>query len=674
MNYRNFFLLLAGMIILAALNLRAQVKSDPPHYRNTPEVREFMTAFQKANPSLVTLHKIATSPGGTDITLMEIGTKSTKTPAIFVGANFEGKNPLSTEGALSFAKMLLDSAKYTRNLKWFILPLPNPDATAGYFSALKWERTVNDKAVNDDVDDQTDEDGPDDLNKDGLITQMRVEDPEGTYIVSPKDSRIMVRADASKGERGKYKLYPEGLDNDGDGKYNEDGPGGINVGINFPHLFKSLDKESGLWPGETPEAFGIMSFIFDHPEIAMAFTLGSSDFCISPPRGGRRGGANLESIKVPARMAGRFGLDPEKTYTMTELLEMVRANIPGGGGREVTPDMIASMLGLGAAVNPLDEDSKFYTEFSDKYKEFLKKKGFSTDRLAADADRDGSFELWAYYHLGVPSFAMNLFTVPKPKEEKPATGGLTTDEVEKMSSEDFIALGEEKITAFLKAQNAPERMGASRIIEMLKSGRFTPKQMITMMKSAPQAQAAKTGELDEKDKALLSYVDKNPDFKGFVKWEPFTHPKLGKVEIGGYAPFLTSTPPAAMIDSLCRVQLPWLLQLSTKIPDIKFLNEKVTDLGAGVYKLELFVENSGYLPYPIAMGARNRQPAPVVILLEGEKLEFLEGFQRTPLETIGGNQVKKFTWILKASGKTEIKASLDSAIFGTSSKQIKIGG
>ena len=163
-------------------------------------------------------------------------------PAIFVGANFEGKTPLSTEGALYLAKMLLDSAVYTKNIKWFILPLPNPDATSGYFSKVKWERTVNDLAVNDDKDDQINEDGPDDLNGDGLITQMRVEDPEGEYLISGKDPRLMIKADPSKGERGKYKLYPEGIDNDGDGEINEDGPGGINAVSIFRIFLKPTGK------------------------------------------------------------------------------------------------------------------------------------------------------------------------------------------------------------------------------------------------------------------------------------------------------------------------------------------------------------------------------------------------------------------------------------------------
>jgi hypothetical protein len=667
------YVILPVILVLITCPLPAQTISGFTRYKNYDEVQSFSNALQKANPTLVNLHKIATSPGGREVTVIEIGADLKQVPAIFVGANFEGITPISTEGALYLAKMLLDSSGYISKTRWFILPLPNPDAARNYFSGVKWERTVNDLKINDDVDDQTDEDGPEDLNGDGFITRMRVEDAEGTYIVSDKDQRIMVKADPRKEERGKYKVYPEGIDNDSDGAYNEDGPGGINVGISFPHLFRPQIKESGLWPGYAPEVYGIMNFIFSHPEIAMAFTLGTSDFCMAPPRSGRPGGANLESLKIPARLASRFGADPDKTYTMAQVMEMVKSFTPmGGGGREITPDMIYSFLDLGAVVNPMEDDLRFYTEFSDKYKEYLRKKGFSTDRQAADPDKDGSFELWSYYQLGIPSFAMNLFTVPKLREEKPKTNSITVEEIEKMNADEFSALGEEKIAAFLKSQNAPERMNAARVVEMMKSGRFSPKQLVGMMKNIPQP--AKAGELEEKDKNLLNYIDKNMNGIGFVKWQAYNHPVLGKVEIGGYVPFISSTPPPEQIDSLCKIQLPWLLRLSTKLADIKVLKEEVTNLGAGVYKLEIFFENCGYLPYPIAMGSRNRQPAPVVITLEGGSFDLLEGFLRTPLGEIGGNQVKKLTWMIKAEKQTEITAKVESAVFGTSVKQIKIGG
>ena len=652
----------------AGLQLKAQNGTMFGKYHSNSEVQQIMATLQQKSGN-AKIHTVAASPGGEPVTILEIGTNLKDVPAIFVGANFEGNVPLSTEGAIYLAAMLIDSAQYTKNLKWYILANPNPDAAKGYFAKVKYERAVNDFVLNNDADEATNEDGFDDLNGDGFITQMRVKDTEGKMIASKADARIIVAADASKGERGEYKMYVEGIDNDADGEYNEDGEGGINVGIGFPHLFPREKKEAGLWPGQTPEVYNLMRFIFDRPEIAMAYTLGSSDFCIAAPKGGRKGGANLQNIKVPARYARMLDIDPNQSFTMDELMELLKKNMPAG--MEVTPSMVAGMLGLGAAVNPLDEDLKFYTKFAEEYKKYLEGKKFSTERLEAPGDKDGSFELWAYYHLGVPSFSMNLFTVPKVKEEKKeGAETVSMDDVEKMSSDEFIALGEEKISAFLKANNAPDRFTASGVIEMMKSGRFTPKQMTGMMKNAPKKE--KDGELGEKDKALLAYADKTLEGKGFAAWQKYNHPTLGEVEIGGYVPYLESTPKPEMIDSLLSTQLPWLLQLTNKMPQIGIASEKITDMGGNVYKVELYIENKGYLPYPIAMGQRNNEPAPVIVILDGE-MQLLEGVKRTPLGAIGGNSVKKLTWLIQTD-KKEFNVKIESAVFGPAEKQIKIGG
>ncbi|HPE77427.1 MAG TPA: M14 family metallopeptidase [Draconibacterium sp.] len=664
----NFMLL--GLLVFSVSHATAQPGISFGVYHPNNEVRQILEKLQKANPAATKLHNIATSPGGEDIQVLEIGANLKGVPAVFVGANFEGNVPLSTEGALYFAKMLLDSAQYTKNLKWYILAQPNPDAASGYFAKTKYGRTVNNFEINNDVDEAVNEDGYDDLNGDGYITQMRVKDLEGTYIVSKNDPRIMVKADATKGEKGEYKLYDEGIDNDKDGQYNEDGEGGINVGIGFPHLFPRDKKEAGLWSGQTPEVYNLMRFIYDRPEIAMVFTLGNSDFCVAPPKGGRKGGANLQNIKIPGRYARMLGVDANQSFSMDEVIEMMKQRVPAGV--EVTPAMVAGMLGLGAAVNPLDEDLKFYTKFSEDYKKYLAAKKFNTERLDAPGDKDGSFELWAYYHLGVPSFSMNLFTVPKVKEEKKTGDSIVSlEEIEKMSADEFVALGDDKITAFLKANNAPKRFTAESVKEMMNSGKINPKQMAGMMKNSPKKE--KEGELGEKDKALLAYVDKTWEGKGFVQWQSYKHPTLGEVEIGGYIPYLETTPKPEQIDSLLQTQLPWLLQLSTKLPQISIADEKVTDLGGGIYKLELYIENKGYLPYPIAMGQRNSQPAPVVVILDGE-IKLLEGIKRTPLGAIGGNSVKKLTWMIQSDKKPEITAKIESTIFGSTEKQIKIGG
>jgi hypothetical protein len=610
-------------VILSAFfvgQLNAQNTLSFDKYHNSSEVQQILKQLQQSNPSQTQLHTLATSPGGETVTVLEIGKNSGNGPAIFVGANFEGNVPLATEGALRLARMLLDSAHYTAKQKWYILPLPNPDAAKGYFSGAKYERSVNDFALNNDMDEATNEDGFEDLNGDGQITQMRVKDLTGTYLASKNDPRIMVRADAKKNERGEYKIYTEGTDNDSDGEYNEDGKVGINIGISFPHLFPKTKNEAGLWPGQSPETYGIMKFIYDRPNIAMVHTLGTSNFCLYPPKGGRKGDANLESIKIPARIAAQFGVDPNQTFTMNEIIELMKSRVPAG--IEVTPALVTSYLGLGAAVNPLDDDLKFYTEFSDDYKKYLKSKNFSIETLDAAADKDGSFELWAYYHLGVPSFSMNLFSVPKIKEEKKGDKSISSEEVENT-----------------KKPAKPEN-----------------------------------GEgLSDREKSLMAYSDKTLSGKGFVNWQKFKHPTLGEVEIGGFVPYLETTPKAEKIDSLLQVQLPWLLQLSKKLPEIGLADQKITDLGAGVYRIELYIENKGSLPYPISIGERNKQPAPVVLIIDGD-VEILEGLKRTPVGTIGGNQVKKLEWLVRTDKKPAISLKLESAVFGSVVKQIKIGG
>ncbi len=660
------YLFLMGCLIIPVNRLAAQASSFGKYH--TPEEVQQMLK-QLGNKSNTQLHQIATSPGGAPVTVLEIGKNLNDVPAIFVGANFEGNVPLSTEGALYLAQMLLDSSTYTQNLKWYILAQPNPDAAKDYFAQVKTGSALNLMNVNNDGDEATDEDGVEDMNSDGVVTQMRVKDPLGQYFISKNDPRIMERVDKSKGQKGEYKLYTEGIDNDKDGEYNEDGIGGVNIGISFPHLFPYTNKEAGKYSGESSETYGVLRFIFDRPNIAMIYTLGTSNFCLVPPKGGRTGGANFERIRIPERYGRAFGIDVSKTYSMDEVIEMFKARVPAG--MEVTPSMVAGYLGLGAAVNPLDEDLIFYKKYSEDYKKYLEAKKFNVDLLDPTPAKDGSFELWAYYHLGIPSFSMRLFSVSKVKDEKKAEGDVVSmDDVEKMSTEDFVALGDDKISAFLKANNAPEQFSAERVKQMMDSGQVTPKQMVGMMKQIPKPE--KEGELNEKDKALLTYSDKELDGKGFVNWQKVDHPTLGEVEVGGYSPYIETTPKAEMIDSLAKTQLPWLLKLSTQLPDMNIESEKVTDLGAGIFKLEIYVANNGELPYPIAMGERNSQPAPVVLTINGD-FELLEGHPRTPIGAMGAKQVKKFTFLIKAK-KGNVTAALESAVFTDEVKQIKIGG
>ena len=632
-------------------------------YHNGSQVQQMLKDLQKKNSPRVKLHEVAVSPGGTPVMVLEIGADLKNVPAVFAGANFEGNNPLATSGALRLAQMLLDTDAPNRQLKWFIMPLPNPDASENFFEKVKYGRTVNDFAVNDDGDEAVNEDGFEDLNNDGFITMMRVKSPEGTYMISPRDNRIMVQADTGKGERGAYKLFTEGIDNDADGLYNEDGDGGINPGISFPHLFPENRKDAGQWPGQAPEVYGIMRFIYSHPEIAMVFTLGNSDFCIAPPASGRKGDFSPDRIKIPVRYARMFNVDENQTYNISQVVELAKEYLPAG--TDVTPASVAGLLGLGPAVNPLPEDLEFYSALSRQYREFLQSNNFRISNSDPEPAKDGSFELWAYYNLGVPSFSMRLFTVPDSGGQK---DGLSIDEIRKMNATEIMAVGEEKAAGILKMYNAPAHFTPTRIFMMMKNGELTPGQLADSLNKFQSS-----GGLTERERSLLKWSDLAWEGKGFVNWQPYRHPSLGEVEIGGFIPYLETTPPPNHIDSLLNAQVPWLIQLAGKLPRLSFSGEKITPLGGGVYRIELFVENSGFLPWPIAMGQRNSQPAPVVVVLNGN-FELLEGLKRQPLGFIGANQVKKLTWLIRTDRKAEIEAAIESAVFENQVKQIKTGG
>jgi len=677
MRKRRYWTLLAvmGLLLLAPV---AGQEAETAGYHSPADVNALLKRLAEAQPDVARLHSLARTAGDRELLLLEIGPEigafPKQNPAVFVAANFDGMVPLATEAALHAAQLLLAKAELRNDRTWYILPVGNPDAAARYFARPLALNSGNDQPWNDDMDDRTDEDGPDDLNGDGLITRMRVKHPEGEWLTVPGEPRAMKKADWTKGERGEYKLYPEGLDNDGDGRYNEDGPGGVNIAINFPHLFPFGKPGAGWWAGSADESYALLTFINQHKEIGLTFVFGRTNFCLVPPKGGRKGEADFSKIKIPEEIGKRMGLDTSRTYTMEEIMDMVQRFVPPG--MEITESMVASFLGLGAVVNPEPADLKFYTELSEKYKEYLKEKKLDGKRLEPAPAADGSFELWAYYHLGLPSFSLDFWTLPEPtpeKKEEAAEGtGLTPEKVEQMSNEEFIALGEEKIGAFLKEIGAPAQFSPAMVMGALQGGMMTTKRMAEMMRRMEKRQEA--GDVDPETKALLEFSDANLAGAGFVAWQSFTHPTLGDVEIGGEAPFADTTPPPDMIRPLVEGQVPWLFEIAGRMPRIGIAQSRVTPLGGGVSRVEVWVANKNYLPYPTAMGKRCGYPAPVVVTLAGDGLTFLEGRSRRTLKALDGFGTGKIAWVVQAPPGAVLTVAASTPNAWGETAEIQLGG
>ncbi len=647
MNKIRLPLLRGVIIVVAGLLLIPATAAANGRYSDLASVRQRAEQLRQSSPGLVKVHKLAVTPGGREMLMLEIGSKGSAVPAILVGANMSGITPLATEAALSLASRVVADASLNSSLTWYIIPVGNPDAHERFFRRPLWSDPGNSRPFNEDLDDQTDEDGYNDLDGDGYITQMRVRSNDGIWIPAEDEPRLMRRADPAKGEKGIYTLYSEGIDDDGDGLYNEDPPGGTNINASFPHLFKYFDPRSGLYPGSEPETFAIMQFAFAHPEIAMVLAFGESNYLLSPPKSDRRGSFDTQNIRVPRSAAGQLGLDPSRTYTMEEIMEQVKPMMPAG----MQPDenMIAGMLGMGMVVSPLPEDMKFYNEISAEYKEYLRKRGAAGERLEPAQPDNGSFEQWGYYHLGRPVFTMDLWGVPVMKEER-SEGGTTT-------------AGEAVTPA------AATGMGRT---PQEASGMGRAPQEASGMGRVPQAGGDTRG--DARERALLAYSDSQLNGKGFVPWKSYNHPQLGEVEIGGFVPFMDNTPPENMVDSLLDLHLPFLSELVKKLPSLKIGDVTVSSKGGGLYQVEAWVTNEGYLPFTIAMGRRNRIPPPAIVTLEGDGYEILSGKRRTPIENVGGVSSVRLVWLIHSTKKNSLTLRLETKQAGNDSKRITIGG
>jgi hypothetical protein len=644
------------------------------HYRTPQELNKAIAVLNRANPSITAIHQIGRSPGGRDLLVIEVGSdigrKARLMPAVMVVGNLEGTIPIASEAALFLAHQVIEKADVRKDITWYILVAGNPDGAARFFSKPGFASGRNDSAHNDDMDDATDEDGPEDLDGNGIITEMRVKDPAGEWIPIAADARLMKRADPVKSEKGLYKLYTEGIDNDGDGEYNEDGPGGTDISITFPHLFHPFTATGGDWPGSESETFAIMQFIMGHPEIAMTFTLGATNMCLQPPAGGRQGAADLTKIKLSEYLAKAFGADPNATYSLQEVKDLLQPLV--SPGTEVSESLISSILGLGAVVNPLEDDLKYYKELSERYKDFLKQNKLDGKRLDPMQPKDGSFELWSYYHLGIPTFSMDLWTLPEASEEKADKSGITADSIEGMSTDAFVSLGETKIAAFLKEIGAPDTMKPASLMEGVRSGTMTPKQIADIAKQLPKPKD--TGSGDPKMKALLAFSDKSLQGKGFIAWTPFKHPQLGEVEIGGASPYADNTPPPEMIKGLIEGQVPWIFNLAVKLPRVKILKTDVAAKGANVYELTVWVHNSGELPFPTAMGNRNRHVGPIVLTVGGNDMVFLSGKKRTPINTMDAMKSVKLTWLIRSEKPQALPLILESPNAWSDSAEVRLGG
>ncbi|UCC31622.1 MAG: hypothetical protein JSU86_04960, partial [Phycisphaerales bacterium] len=172
------------------------------------------------------------------------------------------------------------------------------------------------------------------------------------------------------------------------------------------------------------------------------------------------------------------------------------------------------------------------------------------------------------------------------------------------------------------------------------------------------------GGADETEEALYAF---NKD--AFVPWQDYDHPTLGTVQIGGKIPYTDLTPPPEAVRELLEKQLPFVRKLSTMLPEVVIEKVEVEPVSSGVWRLNAWVENRGFLPYPTHQGQRCKRPTPVAVTLTGESIKLLEGRERTVLDLLAGSGgVQKTTWLLHAAPGSRVTLETKSFSAGEDKK------
>jgi hypothetical protein len=246
-------------------------------------------------PDLIDLYEVGKSFEGRPIIQMTLTNKKTgkdtdKPAAFFEGGRHSGEIT-GTESVLWLAKYLLDNygkdPEITHILDTktiYLKPINNPDGHNLYLNTAQSNRSTI-RPYDDDGDGLLDEDPPDDIDGNGIILTMRWKDAKkGTWIPDPKDpsGRIMKRVPAGKGI---YLTSSEGVDNDRDGKINEDGIGGLDLHRNYPENWRpeteltgrgNTQRGAGEYPLSETETRAVVLFLLSHPNVYIVNSMDTS--------------------------------------------------------------------------------------------------------------------------------------------------------------------------------------------------------------------------------------------------------------------------------------------------------------------------------------------------------------------------------------------------------------
>ena len=254
---------------------------DFGEYFDYETLSRHLTGLAAAYPDFASLESIGQSWRGRDIHCITLTNAASgsheRKPAFYIDGGIHAEEVATTQTAVYTIWYLLtnygDDADVTwllDNLAFYIIPRVNPDgAEISLKTAHHW--CGNGRYLP--GEEQTRGLCQHDIDGDGLIVQMRIEDPAGEWRVSEDDPRLMIQREPGEVNKGPYyRLYREGeIRGDWDGvNFEIEKPRDGNLNRNFPAGWRPQFRQYGAGdtPLSEPEAKAVADFILAHPNIS----------------------------------------------------------------------------------------------------------------------------------------------------------------------------------------------------------------------------------------------------------------------------------------------------------------------------------------------------------------------------------------------------------------------
>jgi len=255
-------------------------KYDFFHYYTYEELTSYLKDMNQAYPHLTELKSMCKSSMGRDVWMLIINNPETgkpeDKPGFFLN-QIHASEVIASMSCAYTAWYLLenygkkkDVTQIVDNIVWYIVPRLDVDGAEGYLAQKPAGEDPD--PTDDDGDFKFDEDPSEDIDGDGFIVQMRQKDPKGEWKISKKDPRMMARKAPDEVGGTYYKIYTEGIDNDGDGKINEDGfRTRFLSNRNYPGNWRPqiIQRGGGKYPMEERITRAEVDFAAKHPNIAI---------------------------------------------------------------------------------------------------------------------------------------------------------------------------------------------------------------------------------------------------------------------------------------------------------------------------------------------------------------------------------------------------------------------